>query len=244
MLLSGKNAIITGGSRGIGASMVRAFVYQGAQVVFTYHNSEDSARHLVEELGAEKVKAVQCDGRNPETVQSTIAEAVAWLGGLDVLVNNAGITKDGLLLRMSVEDWDTVIDTNLKSSFLFSKGVLKYMMRTGGSIIHISSVIGVHGNGGQSNYAASKAGIIGFSKSIAHEMGGKQIRSNVIAPGFIDTDMTAGISETIINQHLNNIPLKRVGRPEEVADMAVFLASEMSTYVSGQVIGVCGGLNR
>lgn len=244
MLLSGKNAIVTGGSRGIGASVVRSFVQQGAQVFFTYNTSEDAARQLVEELGSENVKAVRCDGKNPETVNTTITEAVAWLGGLDILVNNAGITKDGLLLRMSVEDWDVVMETNLKSSFLFSKGVLKYMMRTGGSIIHIGSVIGIHGNAGQSNYAASKAGIIGLSKSIAHEMGGKQIRSNVIAPGFIATDMTTGISENVINQHLNNVPLKRVGRSEEVADLAVFLSSDMSTYISGQVIGVCGGLNR
>lgn len=244
MLLKGKNAIITGGSRGIGAAIVRAFVEHGSQVVFTYHSSIAKAETLVAELGSDRVKAIACDGSNADQVGTTVAEAVAWLGGLDILVNNAGVTKDGLLLRMSEQDWDNVLNTNLKASFLFSKAVLKYMLRNGGSLIHMSSVVGITGNAGQANYAASKAGIIGLSNSMAMEMGGKQIRSNVIAPGFIDTDMTARLESDLLEQYISRVPLKRTGKVNEVADLAVYLASDMSSYITGQVISVCGGLNR
>lgn len=244
MLLEGKNAIITGGTRGIGAAIVRSFVEEGAQVVFTYRASRQKADEIVAELGSDKVKAISCDGSNADDVTTTVAEAVAWLGGLDILVNNAGIAKDGLLLRMGETDWDLVLNNNLKGAFLFSKAVLKYMMRKGGSIIHISSIAGLRGNAGQANYAASKAGIIGLSKSICAEMGSKLIRSNVIAPGFIATDMTASMSSELLEQYVSQVPLKRMGKPQEVADLAVFLASDMSSYISGQVISICGGLNR
>jgi 3-oxoacyl-[acyl-carrier protein] reductase len=244
MLLKGKNAIVTGGSRGIGAAIVRAFVEQGARVVFTYLTSIEKAEALLTELGSDRVKAIACNGSVAEEVRATVAEAVDWLGGLDILVNNAGITKDGLLIRMSEQDWDSVVNTNLKASFLFSKAVLKYMLRNGGSLIHMSSVVGITGNAGQANYAASKSGIIGLSNSISMEMGAKQIRSNVIAPGFIDTDMSAQLESDLLDQYISQVPLKRMGKVNEVADLAVYLASDMSSYITGQVISVCGGLNR
>jgi len=242
MLLQGKKALITGGSGGIGAALVRAFVHHGAKVVFTYHQSANAAEALVQELGSQEVLAIRCDGAQSEQVNACMSEAVAFLGGLDILVNNAGITKDTLLLRMSEEDWDMVLDTNLKSAFLFCKQALRHMMRTGGSIINIGSVVGLTGNAGQANYAASKAGLVGFSKSLTREMGSKDIRCNVIAPGFIDTPMTSKLPEEILQKQLEHIPIKRIGQANEVADAAVFLASDMASYINGQVISVCGGL--
>lgn len=243
MLLQGKKALITGGSGGIGTALVRAFVHHGATVAFTYHQSESAAEELVRALGSNQVLSIRCDVSQTDQVSASMAQALSFLGGLDVIINNAGITKDTLLLRMSEEDWDAVMDTNLKSAFLFCKQALKHMMRGGGSIINIGSVVGLTGNAGQANYAASKAGLIGFSKSVAREMGGKNIRCNVLAPGFIDTAMTAKLPDSILQQQLQNIPAKRVGQAQEVADAAVFLASDMSSYINGQVISVCGGLS-
>jgi 3-oxoacyl-[acyl-carrier protein] reductase len=243
MLLKGKKVIVSGGTRGIGEAIVRAMVDQGALVAFTYLQSEEKAIALQHELGMDKVLPLQCNGSQSTQVNDAFNKAIAFLGGLDVLVNNAGITKDSLLLRMNEDDWNDVIQTNLTSVFLFSKLAVKQMLRTGGSIINISSIIGQKGNAGQANYAASKAGIIGFSKSLSKEMGSRNIRCNVIAPGFITTEMTQTLPSDVIQQYLNEIPLKRMGRPNEVAQTAVFLASEMSSYVSGQVISVCGGIS-
>ena len=239
MLLQGKKALVTGGSRGIGAAVAKAFVAEGAQVVYTYINSAETQQNELPQA-----IAIQCDGRNASQVEKTVKEALDLMGGIDILVNNAGITKDGLLLRMSESDWDEVVDVNLKSAFLFSKAVLKTMMRTGGSIIHMSSVVGINGNAGQSNYAASKAGLIGFSKSLAQEMGSRNVRSNVIAPGFIQTEMTAKLTDSVLENQLHQIPLKRLGNTDDVAQTAIFLASDRSSYITGQVISVCGGLNR
>lgn len=242
MLLKNKTALITGGTRGIGEAIVRAFVLQGAKVVFTYHNSVGKAEDIVNELGTENVKSVQCDGTQSEEVQSTVKSAHEFLGSIDILVNNAGITKDNLLLRMPESDWDEVMDTNLKSVFLFSKSVSKYMIRTGGSIINMSSVMGINGNAGQANYSASKAGMIAFSKSVAQEYGSRNVRCNVIAPGWIQTEMTDKLSESAKSEFENVVSLKRAGKTEEVANTAVFLASDMSSYITGQIIQVCGGL--
>ncbi len=242
MLLKNKTALVTGGSRGIGEAIVRAYVLQGAKVVFTYHSSEERAENLVNELEPENVKAIRCNGTQSEEVQSAVKSAHDFLGRIDILVNNAGITKDNLLLRMSETEWEDVIDNNLKSVFLFSKSVSKYMIRTGGSIINLSSVMGIYGNAGQANYAASKAGIIGFSKSVAQEYGSRNIRCNVIAPGWIQTEMTEQLPESAKEDLQKNVSLKRTGKVEEVAQTAVFLASDMSSYITGQVIQVCGGL--
>ena len=242
MVLKDKTAVVTGGSRGIGEAIVRAFVSQGAKVVFTYLHSEEKANQLVEELGTNRVQAIQSDGIHAESVIQTVRKATEFLGYIDILVNNAGIISDSILLRMSESAWDEVIDTNLKSVFLYSKEIGKRMVKKGGSIINVSSVMGIHGNAGQSNYAASKAGIIGFSKSIAIEYGSRNIRCNVIAPGWIRTQMTAEISEIIQNQYEKSVSLRRIGTPEEVADVAVFLASSMSSYITGAVIEVSGGL--
>lgn len=243
-LLNNKTALITGGAKGIGEAVVRAFVLNGAKVVFTYHSSSAQAEQLVQELGEENVKAIQCDGTKSEAVQSSVKAAHEFLGKIDILVNNSGITKDNLLLRMTEEDWDSVMDTNLKSIFLFSKFVLKYMIRTNGSIINMSSIMGIYGHAGQSNYAASKAGIIGFTKSIAQEYGSRNVRCNVIAPGWIQTEMTQHISENLKDEFEKSVSLKRIGQTNEVAQVAVFLASDMSSYITGQVIQVCGGVNQ
>lgn len=242
MLLNNKTALITGGARGIGEAVVRAFVLQGAKVVFTYQRSEERAENLVHELGAENVRAVQCDGTQSEQVRDAVKIAYEFLGRIDILVNNAGITKDNLLLRMSETEWDDVIDTNLKSVFLFSKSVVRHMIRTGGTIVNISSVMGINGNPGQVNYAASKSGIIGFSKSVAQEYGSRNIRCNVVAPGWIQTEMTERLPDIVKNEFENVVSLQRVGQASEVAQSVVFLASDMSSYITGQVIQVCGGL--
>ncbi len=245
-LLSGKKVLITGGSRGIGRSMVRKFIEEGADVAFTYRSSEEEANQLMEELsGASgQILGFRSDAGSFQDAEQLIKDVVQAFGGVDILVNNAGITKDTLLLRMSEEQWDQVIQVNLKSVFNLTKHVLRTMMKQrAGSIINISSVVGVFGNAGQANYAASKAGIIGFSKSVAKEVGSRNIRCNVLAPGFIATDMTEQLDDATKANFLSNIPLKRLADPAEVADAAVFLASDMSKYITGQVLSVCGGLN-
>ncbi len=245
-LLEGKNAIVTGGSRGIGESIVRAFVAQGANVLFTYRSSADRANTLAEEMSAsgQKVLAVQSDASSFAQAEQLIKKTTEEFDTIDVLVNNAGITKDNLMLRMSEEQWDQVIDINLKSVFNLTKHAMRSMLKAkAGSIINISSVVGVFGNAGQANYAASKAGIIGFSKSIAKEVGSRGIRCNVLAPGFIATDMTDELDESTKKTYTDAIPLKRFGQGQDVADTCVFLGSDMSTYVTGQVISVCGGMN-
>lgn len=245
-LLNQKIALITGGSRGIGAGIALKFAQNGANIAFTYRSSEEQAKELenkLSELGV-KAKAYQSDAASFEESEKLVKEVLEDFGKIDILVNNAGITKDNLMLRMSVEDWDAVINTNLKSVFNLSKQLLRPMMKQrSGSIINLSSIVGMVGQAGQANYAASKAGIIGFSKSIAKEMGSRNIRCNVIAPGFISTDMTDALEEKTKEQYLSNIPLKRFGTDEDVANTALFLASDLSNYVSGQVISVCGALN-
>ena len=242
-LLEGKVALITGGSRGIGEAIVRKFVAEGAQVAFTYRSSSSQSDAIVAELGS-AVKTYQSDASDYLSAEQLIQQVVEDFGRIDILINNAGITQDNLMLRMSEEQWDNVINVNLKSVFNLTKHALRTMMRQkAGSIINMSSVVGVFGNAGQANYSASKAGIIGFSKSIAKEVGSRNIRCNAIAPGFIQTEMTDELDEKTRDNFLANIPLKRWGKAEEVADLCVFLGSDMSTYVSGQVLSVCGGLN-
>jgi 3-oxoacyl-[acyl-carrier protein] reductase len=241
-LLDGKVTLITGGSRGIGAALVRSFVAAGARVAFTYRSSAGPAEELVGELG-EDVRAYQSDAADFSAAEELIKAVVADFGGLHVLINNAGVTRDTLMLRMNEEQWDTVLDNNLKSVFNLTKHAMRSMMRGGGSIINMSSIVGVQGNAGQANYAASKAGIIGFSKSIAKEMGSRNLRCNVVAPGFVETDMTDELPEKVRDGYLSSIPLKRFGRPEEIANACIFLASDLSSYVNGQVLAVDGGLS-
>lgn len=243
-LLQDKIALVTGGSRGIGAAIIRRFAENGAHVAFTYLSSEAPAKALEEELKALGVnaKAYRSDASSYAGAEALINEVIKDFGKMDILVNNAGITQDTLMLRMSEAQWDRVIETNLKSVFNLTKHALRPMMRTGGSIINMSSVVGITGNAGQANYAASKAGIFGFTKSIAKEMGSRNIRCNAVAPGFIETDMTDKLDEKTKESYLTNIPLKRLGRAEEVADLCVFLGSDMSTYISGQTISVCGAM--
>ncbi len=245
-LLQDKVALITGGSRGIGASIVQRFAEEGAQVAFTYRSSAEQANAIVAaiEKASGRARAYQSDAGSFMEAETLIKSVLADFGQIDILVNNAGITKDTLLLRMKEEQWDQVINTNLKSVFNLSKHVLRPMVKGGGgSIINMSSIVGITGNPGQANYAASKAGIAGFSKSLAKEMGSRNIRCNVVAPGFIETDMTDALDEKTKATYLQNIPLNRLGAAREVADVCVFLASNLSNYVSGQVISVCGGLN-
>lgn len=243
-LLDGKVALITGGSRGIGEALVRRFAEHGASVAFTYvsASSAERAEKLAAELGA-SVRTYQSDAGDYAQAEALVGQVVKDFGKLDILVNNAGITRDTLMLRMTEQQWDEVIQTNLKSVFNLTKHSLKPMIRTGGSIINMSSVVGVFGQAGQANYAASKAGIIGFSKSIAKEYGSRGIRCNAVAPGFIETEMTAVLDEKTREGYLNAIPLKRLGTGAEVADTCVFLSSDMGAYISGQVISVCGALN-
>ncbi len=244
-LLQGKNALITGGSRGIGESIAKAFAAQGANVAFTYQSSEEKAKNIESELTAMGVKAVcyKSDASDFTQAEQLIDNVVKEFGSLDILVNNAGITRDTLMLRMTEAQWDEVININLKSVFNLTKHALKPMLKAkAGSIINMGSVVGVFGNAGQANYAASKAGIIGFSKSIGKEVGSRGIRCNVITPGFIATDMTHGLTEEQRKAYENNIPLKRLGSGEDVANACIFLGSDMSTYITGQVLSVCGGL--
>ena len=243
-LLDGKVALITGGSRGIGEALVRKFAEHGASVAFTYvsMSSAERAEKLATGLGA-SVRAYMSDAGDYAQAESLVGQVVKDFGKLDILINNAGITRDTLMLRMTEQQWDEVIQTNLKSVFNLTKHSLKPMIRAGGSIINMSSVVGVFGQAGQANYAASKAGIIGFSKSIAKEYGSRAIRCNAVAPGFIETEMTAVLDEKTKEGYLNAIPMKRLGTGAEVADTCVFLASDMGAYISGQVISVCGALN-
>ena len=237
---------MTGGSRGIGAAIVRRFAEQGADVAFTYRSSAGSAEALAEELSSTgvKVKAYQSDAADFQASEALAKAVLEEYGKVDILVNNAGITQDTLMLRMSEEQWDDVIHTNLKSVFNLTKHLIRPMMKNrGGSIINLSSIVGMTGNAGQANYAASKAGILGFTKSIAKEMGTRNIRCNAVAPGFIETDMTDALDEKTKAAYLANIPLKRLGKPEEVADVCVFLGCDLSAYLSGQVLSVCGALN-
>ncbi len=246
-LLQDKVALVTGGSRGIGAAIVSEFAAAGANVAFTYHSSREKAEALATALSEEhgvSVSAHQSDAASYSAAEELIGSVLETYGKLDILVNNAGITRDTLMLRMSEEQWDEVMANNLKSVFNLTKHAIRPMMRNrGGSIINMSSIVGVTGNAGQANYAASKAGIIGFSKSIAKEMGSRSIRCNVIAPGFISTDMTDELDEKTKEAYLSNIPLKRLGEAKEIAEACIFLGSDMSAYISGQVLSVCGGLN-
>jgi 3-oxoacyl-[acyl-carrier protein] reductase len=244
-LLEGKTAIITGGSRGIGKGIALVFAQHGANVAFTYSSSVESANSLEKELSnyGVKVKSYQSNAADHKESQDLVENVLSDFGSIDVLVNNAGITKDNLLMRMGEEDFDKVIEVNLKSVFNMTKAVQRTMLKQRkGSIINMSSVVGVKGNAGQSNYAASKAGIIGFSKSVALELGSRNIRSNVIAPGFIETEMTAKLDEKTVDVWRNAIPLKRGGSPEDIANACVFLASDLSAYVTGQTLNVDGGM--
>ncbi len=244
-LLEGKVAIVTGGSRGIGEAIVRGLIAQGATVAFTYvsEGSATRAQALATELG-DKARAYQSDAGNFDQAAELVGKVVADFGRLDILINNAGITKDTLMLRMSEQQWDDVIQTNLKSVFNMTKHALKHLMKAGGgSIINMSSVVGVFGQAGQANYAASKAGILAFSKSIAKEYGSRGIRCNAIAPGFIETEMTSVLDDSTKENYLKSIPLGRLGAGADVANACVYLASDMGKYVSGQTLSVCGGLN-
>ena len=244
-LLESKVAIITGGSRGIGKSICETFAQNGCNVAFTYNNSKESAESLTKELNGSgiKAKAYKSDASNFDDATKLVEDVLNDFGKIDILVNNAGIKKDNLLMRMEKSDFDSVINTNLSSVFNLTKASIKtFLKQRNGSIINISSVVGVKGNAGQSNYSASKAGIIGFSKSIALELGSRNIRSNVIAPGFIETDMTNSLSEDVINSWKESIPLKRGGNPSDVGNACVFLASDLSSYITGQTLHVDGGM--
>ena len=245
-MLDGKVALITGGSRGIGAALVRKFVAEGASVAFTYRSSSTKADELVEALttDTQPVQAYQSDAADYSAAEQLVKDVTTDFGQLDILINNAGITKDTLMLRMGEEQWDQVMAINLKSVFNLTKHALRPMLRArSGSIINMSSVVGVFGNPGQANYAASKAGIIGFSKSVAKEVGSRSIRCNAVAPGYIATEMTDTLDDKVKADFLKNIPLNRLGEADEVADLCAFLGSDRAKYISGQVISVCGGLN-
>jgi 3-oxoacyl-[acyl-carrier protein] reductase len=244
-LLQGKTAIITGASRGIGSGIARVFAENGSNVAFTYSSSVDAAIKLKDELleHGVKVKSYKSDASDFNSSQKLITDVISDFGQIDILINNAGITKDNLLMRMGEEDFDKVIEVNLKSVFNMTKAVQRTMLKQRkGSIINMSSVVGVKGNAGQTNYAASKAGIIGFSKSVALELGSRNIRCNVIAPGFIETEMTAKLDQSTVDQWRAGIPLKRGGTPNDIANACVFLASDMSSYITGQTIHVDGGM--
>jgi len=245
-LLEGKNAIITGGSRGIGKGIAEVFAKHGANVAFTYNSSSQSAEELAKELESlgVKAKAYQSNAASFKESQDLVDKVAEEFGSIDIVINNAGITKDNLLMRMSEEDFDKVIEVNLKSIFNMTKAVQRTMLKQrSGSIINMSSVVGVTGNAGQANYAASKAGIIGFSKSMAQELGSRNIRTNVIAPGFIETEMTEKLDEKTVQGWRDAIPLKRGGKPEDIANTCVYLGSDLSSYVTGQVIHVDGGMH-
>lgn len=245
-LLTGKTALVTGATRGIGRAIALKFAEEGANVAFTYRSQHEAAKSLATEIEAMGVmaKGYPSDAASFADAHAVVEDVKAVFGRIDVLVNNAGITKDGLMMRMDETQWDAVIDTNLKSAFNFIHACTPIMARQrGGSIINMSSVVGVSGNAGQCNYAASKAGLIGLSKSIAKEMGPRGVRSNCIAPGFIATDMTSALPEDIRKEWEKQIPLRRGGTPEDVAGVALFLASDLSAYVTGQVISCCGGMN-
>lgn len=244
-LLENKVVLITGASRGIGRSIASECVKQGAKVAFTYLSSAEKAKALEDELSSNGgvAKGFRSDASDFDQAQQLVEEVVKEFGTVDVLVNNAGITRDTLLMRMTEEQWDEVINTNLKSAFNLTKAVIRPMLKArAGSIINMSSVVGVSGNAGQANYAASKAGLIGFTKSVAQELGSRNIRCNAIAPGFIETEMTGALDEKVVQEWRDSIPLKRGGSPEDVANLTVFLASDMSAYITGQTVNVCGGM--
>jgi 3-oxoacyl-[acyl-carrier protein] reductase len=245
-LLENKTAIITGATRGIGRGIAIEFAKQGANVAFTYSSSVEAANALENELKlfGISVKGYQSNAANFDAAQELVNNVLTQFGAVDILVNNAGITKDNLLMRISEQDFDSVIEINLKSVFNLTKAVIRPMMKQrSGSIINMSSVVGLKGNAGQANYAASKAGIIGFSKSVALELGSRNVRSNVIAPGFIETEMTDKLDEKTVQGWRDSIPLKRGGQPEDIANACVFLASDMSSYITGQTISVDGGMS-
>ena len=245
-LLDGKVALITGANRGIGKSIALKYATHGAHVAFSDLAYNDDSKQLENELKALGInaKGYASDASSFSDAENLVNDVINDFGKIDILVNNAGITRDNLLLRMTEADWDLVIKVNLKSVFNLTKAVQRIMIKQrSGSIINMSSVVGIEGNGGQSNYSASKAGIIGFSKSIAQELGSRSIRCNAIAPGFIETEMTARLPEEIRKDWVNDIPLKRPGTPDDVANAALFLASDLSDYITGQVISVCGGMH-
>ena len=244
-LLENKVALITGASRGIGEAIALKFAQHGANIAFTYLSSDERAKAQEEKLAAlgVKVKAYKSDAGNFAAAEQLMADVTKDFGNIDICVNNAGISRDNLLLRLTEEQWDEVMQANLKSVYNLTKQVIKPMMKArSGSIINLSSVVGVQGNAGQSSYAASKAGVIGFTKSIALELGSRNIRCNAIAPGFIETDMTSYLKDGGAEKWFSQIPLARFGKAEEIADVALFLASDMSSYVTGQVINACGGM--
>ena len=245
-LLEGKVAIVTGASRGIGRSIALKYAEEGANVAFTYLSSEEKAKVLEEELAGKGVKAkgYKSDAADYKAAEALVGDVLKEFGVIDIVVNNAGITRDNLLMRMSEEQFDQVIDANLKSVFNLTKQVLRPMLKARkGSIINVGSVVGVDGNAGQANYAASKAGIFGFTKSVAKELGSRNIRSNAIAPGFITTEMTEVLDPKVAAEWASSIPLQRAGEADEVADLVVFLGSDKSSYITGQVINICGGMS-
>ncbi len=245
-ILEGKNALVTGGNRGIGRTIAITLANHGASVAFTDLTYDDQSKSLESEISGQgvRVKGYASNAAKFDETEKTAEEIKKEFGTIDILVNNAGITKDTLLMRMTEEQWDAVINVNLKSVFNFTKAVQKYMLKQrSGSIINMSSVVGVSGNAGQSNYSASKAGILGFTKSVAKELGSRNVRCNAIAPGFIMTEMTSALPEDIREKWVERIPLKREGTPEDVANLTLFLASDLSSYITGQVISVCGGMN-
>ena len=245
-LLTGKVALVTGATRGIGRAIALKFAAEGADVAFTYRSQVEAADSLVKEIEGMglRSKAYQSDASDFSAAHEIADDVKNVFGRIDILVNNAGITKDGLMMRMTEEQWDVVLENNLKSAFNFIHACTPVMARQrGGSIINMSSVVGVSGNAGQCNYSASKAGLIGLTKSLAKEMGARGIRANCIAPGFIATDMTSSLAEDLRQEWVKQIPLRRAGSPEDVAGVALFLASDLSSYVSGQVINCCGGMN-
>lgn len=242
-LLQDKVAIITGATRGIGKGILESFVAQGAKVAFTYASSKQAADEIENKFGSQ-VKAYQSDASDFDAAQNLVEEVQKDFGSIDIVVNNAGITKDNLLMRMRLEDWQKVIQVNLDSAFNLTKAVLRPMLKQRhGSIINMSSIVGIIGNAGQANYSASKAGLIGFSKSVALELGSRNIRCNVIAPGFIETEMTEKLDEKVVAEWRENIPLKRGGTPEDIANACLFLASDLSSYITGQVLSVDGGMH-
>jgi len=244
-LLEGKIALVTGASKGIGRKIAEVFAQQGANVAFTYLSSVEKGQSLEKELKTygTQIKGYRSDASKFEDAEKLIDDIVTDFGALDIVVNNAGITKDGLLMRMTEENWDAVIDVNLKSVFNITKAASRTMMRNRkGVFINMSSVVGVQGNAGQANYAASKSGIIGFTKSVAKELGSRNIRANVVAPGFIRTEMTEVLDPNVVKEWEKDIPLKRAGEVDDVANVCLFLASDLSAYITGQTLSVCGGM--
>lgn len=245
MTLKGKNALVTGGSRGIGRAIAMKLSEEGTNVIITYINNEKKARNVVKEIEKNGAKglAIKVDISSEEDVNNMMEKIKKKFNSIDILINNAGVTKDNLLIRMKTEDWDKVLDTNLKGVYFCTKAVARGMMKKRyGKIVNIASVVGISGNAGQGNYSASKAGVIGFTKSIAKELGSRGINVNGVAPGFVETDMTEVLSEDIKKQTLNLIPLKKFAKPEDIANAVVFLCSEKANYITGQIINVDGGM--